>query len=204
MCFAPFDQLEERDVTISERGRFSDQMEQFSFTEIKNEMNDFSVLGQSLIPEEIIYNKDNKLEHSGIHELDLKRVYSINRHWMCGSCPHLFYNDFNGTSIYVKELFSLYPNKMNIEKFIIPKGINRFIIAELEDEKTFIELIKINGEIVVENLTLVKGESKFLEVTEFDVIEILGKYETNYLSRTIENLNYRNRVIGQFMKSLQV
>lgn len=200
ICFAPFDNLEEREVVLSQNDTFVEKRQEFSLNQINNGAERFSILGKHLFPKHIQYERKDDLKSSEIHELDLKRVYSIDRHWMCGSCPHLFYQKPNGETLYVKELFALYPAIIHIEKFIVPKNIVNFTIAELEDEETLIESIKINQKTISKNITLNKGETINFNVSEFDCIEILGTYKSDYQKRTIENLVYRNKIIGKYIK----
>ena len=108
----------------------------------------------------------------------------------------------NGKLEYVKEIFTLFPNQLNIEIIVIPQGVIKLHIAELEDEITEINSIKINGQTLVENIVLLKGDTKIVSVVDFDKVEIIGTYRTDYKNRAIENLKYRNKIIGQYIKTV--
>ena len=201
-CFAPYSNIDEREVVLSKQREFIEQIQQFSLSEINNSYEEFSLIGVNVLPENISYQKETASKHSEIHELDLNRVYSIDRYFMCGSCPHLFFRQTNGSLKYVQELFALYPGKLNLEQLIIPRAVNQLIIAELEDETTIIKSVEIKGNLILKNSSLTKGQIVVIDVSEHDSVRISGTYESIYSSRTTENLQYRNDVIGRFMKTM--
>ena len=62
------------------------------------------------------------------------------------------------------------------DSFVVPDGIKKIIIAELEDEITQIQTIKLDGKVHLSNLELQKGEEIEITVSSGQKIEVVGKY----------------------------
>lgn len=159
----------------------------------------FIVLGTYLLPEEIAYQTGTVKKSSGIHALDLTRTYTLNRDWQIGSCPHLFFEDEHGLR-YVRELFSRLPNETSTEVIHIPDGVTKLIIAELEDEETIIEEIQINGISVRSKCILRTNDTLSHDVKQGDAIVITGRYITSNLKPAPFGIQYRNTLIGRFLR----
>lgn len=168
---------------------------------IINNLNDLISYKTQLIPRTIEYKIQGNIYHQAIHSLDLTNVYSIDRDWMIGSCPHLFFQ-INEEICYKKELLANCELVTGNEVFHIPRNVTSFIIAEIEDELTEIEYILINNNIHEKNIVLHKSEYIKIPVSEHDMIEVRGKY-TPYTSNSTfkASANIRNKLVGNFLKS---
>ncbi|MGB0523149.1 MAG: hypothetical protein ACPGJS_09320 [Flammeovirgaceae bacterium] len=117
--------------------------EQIQYLELGSiqESQGIEFIGPRLVPKKINFEYLNQKLISSIHDFSFERVYWIDRHWQFGSCPHLFLVN-NGELKYQGEIFNVKPNQMQKEKIIIPFFVSELIIAELEQEITFISSIK--------------------------------------------------------------
>ncbi len=131
--------------------------------------------GPSITPLNININANNTTVKTKVHKFDFNNIYSIDRHWQYGSCPHLFYAK-DGQLNYQGEIFNDLPNKTQIEKFTIPDGVTEMIIAELEQEITHIDFIKKNESMIVKNIILNQNEDILIPVKSNDKIILNGKY----------------------------
>jgi hypothetical protein len=98
-------------------------------------------IGPRLVPKKILIEfQKQKLDYD-IHDFSFEKVYWVDRHWQCGSCPHLFFIQ-NGELKYQGEIFKVKPNQICTERFSIPKMVSELIVAELEQEVTKIYYFK--------------------------------------------------------------
>lgn len=133
-------------------------------------------IGDQVKPKSIVYN-DNEGEYEvEVHKLDFENLYLINSYWQCGSCPHLFFKTSEGKQRYSRELLVASSNGNGIDEFLVPPLISHVIIRELEDEITYIDKIIVNGNVVLSNIILAKGDFLEFPVSSHDKIVIYGKY----------------------------
>ncbi len=152
-----------------------DQIQQLEFGAIHESQN-IEFIGPRFEPKRIFIQIQKKELISDIHDFSFEKVYWINRHWQCGSCPHLFFIQ-NGELKYQGEIFKVKPNQTHIERFSIPIMVSDIIIAELEKEVTRIKSVKINEVIIDNQIVLKEGQVYSFKVSPKDIIEIEGKYE---------------------------
>ena len=133
-----------------------------------------------------------------VHDLDLNNFYEVDMAWGAGSCPHLFYV---ATKImYVRELLAHCENVIGRDEIEIPEGIIKIVIAELEDEISEFECIKVNGIEIVSKLRLEKGQTIEVDVNPGDQIQVVGRYLP--VIQTHHELSagrYRNAIIHEFL-----
>ena len=163
---------------------------------LNSENKDIIFIGNALKVKSIIYN-DNKGEYEvPVHELDFNNLYTINRDWQCGSCPHLFFILENGKQHYFREILKNASNSMGVDKLVIPKGVVKVIIRELEQEVTNIIEIKMNDIIIINDVKLCEGEKLTFDVCSGDSIEISGIYYPIYKGKSkINDMWFRNNLI---------
>ncbi len=140
----------------------------------KDDIKDILIYGGIIRPTNIAYSSQGTDFEQPIHSLDLSNFYEIDMHWGCGSCPHLFY--VGNVVHYIRELLPLCENRIGEDSFIIPEGIHKIIIAELEDEISEIESIRIDGQVVLSEIKLEKGEKIELAVSSGQYIDVVGRY----------------------------
>lgn len=110
-----------------------------------------------------------------VHEFDFQNVYSISRHWACGSCPHIFVSRVDRDAPeYRGPLFSR-PGEICETRMTLEATVHRVVVSELEQEVTTIshvdlELIDGSKVRLCDDLVLGQGEA-----VEFDIARFAGK-----------------------------
>lgn len=198
LCMAPRGNVLEESTLLVSKQNF-EYSEDLYLTNIISSKEEYSILGRFIIPTEISYSIDSSVFHIALHKFDFNRIYTLNRNWMVGSCPYLFYRDYNNCIHYIRELFTRFPGKTTIEKVLISNDVKSVLIVELEDEITIIDHLKLNNAILIKNRALYKGDFIEIEVTDDCFIEIQGRYETEstYVGR--EKTDQMNKRIGDFI-----
>ncbi|WP_057940575.1 HNH endonuclease [Algoriphagus resistens] len=163
---------------------------------------DYRNVGSFSYPRLVKYQtKDQELSLK-IHNIDYSRFYTLDRHWLIGSCPHLILKNKNGTLIYAGEVFNKSSPYIETRTFVIEKDIEEFIITELEDETTFIKLLTVNHKQVIADTLLNKGEQLKILVKENDLIRVKGYYTP--FSESTNNLDaifQQNRLVKKYMNN---
>lgn len=154
-------------------------------------------IGPSFLPKKIHFELQKEELECDIHEFSFNKVYWVDRHWQCGSCPHLFFIQ-NDILKYQGEIFSVKPNQIHIERFSTPKMVTDLIIAELEQEVTHINYLKRNETIIDRQITLKEGEVYSIKVSPNDQIEIEGKYELNSFANKTLPIKDKYNLIEEF------
>ena len=129
-------------------------------------------------PKQLKFEKMNQVFSQDIHVFNFNNLYCLDGFWNCGSCPHLFFEMNDNRLIYKGEIFNNIPKEKEKLIFNIGKSIKQIIIAELEHEITTIDYIKLNNVEIISNVSLFKGEDLKVQVSENDLLEICGYYQT--------------------------
>ena len=67
---------------------------------------------------------------------------------------------------------------MQQHEFTVPDCVVAFVVAELEDETTFVERVEINGQCTHRWITLTKGDVLRIKVRSGDQCTLSGYYES--------------------------
>lgn len=167
---------------------------------ILDNVSDTYTYGDSIFPSAMNFKKNGNIYSQEMHSFDLTNMYCIDRHWQCGSCPHLFF--MHDEMTYKRELLAHCESTVGEDSFNVPMGVKSLIIAEIEDETTEIQSIFINDRLYLSDLTLRKSE--FIEITVPDnaVVRVVGQYIPDGVSnKDIPQGIKRNDIVAQFMYS---
>jgi hypothetical protein len=156
-------------------------------------------IGPRLIPNRLNINNDQ--ESFCIHEFSMDNVYWINRYWMCGSCPHLFFINSNGKTLYQGEIFIVPPDQVSIIEIEIPENVEEVLIVELEKEITQINYLKINDKLFMSNILLNENEYFKFKVNPNDRLKIEGKYTLRLQSNEKLTIIEKKNLIEKFKKN---
>ncbi len=151
------------------------QIQQLQFGNLKKDK-PIEYIGPSFHPKSIKSIVNGRTKKSDVHEFSFNNIYWLDRHWQCGSCPHLFFNQ-GVTLKYQGEIFNIEPNTIHTERITIPNHTLELIIAELEQEKTTLLQVTKNGIIVDTKIELEETEYYTIPVKPKDIIMIKGMYE---------------------------
>ena len=144
------------------------------------------------------YKKAGKLIKTEFREFDLTNMFTFDLHWQCGSCPHLFFTGKN--TVYQRELLAHCQGSLGTDFFNTPENVTHAVIAEIEDEITFIKSISIDGKTIINDLVLNKGEVYRFPIYQGAKVIISGYYEP--YQEAFEQLPQgikRNELIGGFL-----
>jgi hypothetical protein len=94
-----------------------------------------------------------------VHEFDPNRTFIVDREWQIGSCPHLFTIDEAGFLTYRGSLFSRAPNLDQSHRLVLDLDTTGVVIAELEDETTYVDSVQIGGRCLSAGVRLSRGDS---------------------------------------------
>ncbi len=197
---APFqgDDIEEYS-SIEQELDYSEEAQVLSYGKLHETENssNFLALGPGINPVSVNIFKDENISLQEIHRFDFSNLYFIDRMWMCGCCPYIFFK--KERIKYFCEIFQKAPDMTQCFEIIVPKGVSSFILCELEYETTFISFIKINGKIIFQNRKIVKDESLEFKVKEGDIIEGSGFYTLSFKNIKQASPNRKNNIIKKFI-----
>jgi hypothetical protein len=113
-----------------------------------------------------------------------KPFVSIDNVWLAGSCPHVFWQMTDGRWFYGGEIIvSAKGAELAVQaSCVVPYGVSRLRIWELEYEETTIDWINVDGARVVELLSLKRSESFEISVLPGQVVTIQGYYSVPIVS----------------------
>lgn len=173
------------------------------FSRVLNILNpakkNMTFIGNRLIVKSLFYNNNKGAYEIPIHELDFNNLYSINRIWLCGCCPHLFFILENGKPIYQREILKNYSSIIGTEEILIPADVKKIMVIELEAEITNILSLLRNNKLIIKDTILQKGDKLLINVDEGDKIRINGKYTPfNKSYDDISDKWFRNKIIENF------
>lgn len=160
----------------------------------------FLLYGGAILPESVGGDGASGQFEQMVHQFDLTNFYTIDRNWACGSCPHLFF-DIDGLC-YARELLAHCEDKTGSDGIIVPEGAKKLIVAELEDEVTYIDSLSVNGVEIMAGVCLHKYDTLELVVMGGEEIEFVGRYVPDTLPRhEVPMGGMRNRLIYDFLSA---
>ena len=159
------------------------------------------LFGPAIWPQGVTLMQGGQQLFQGIHSFDLGNLYALERGWECGSCPHIFFQAQSSTQIaYAGECFAAHPGIPGTQTIRVPPDSDQLIIAELEQECTFLDAVLINGTIVEKNRILTRGERLAVKVAPGDFVELHGHYETSEAAADRRDPWHRNTVVSEFLQ----
>jgi hypothetical protein len=172
----------------------------YCLTSLSGNHNLIDIVGDYLELTNIEYQIGDQPHEVEPHKLDFGKLYTIDADLQCGSCPHLFFEN-NEALIHQQELFTFNPGEFETIKFTVPAGIEKMVIAEIEDEQTEIAYIKVNNKILVGQKVLNNGDHLVIDVSEGCQVEIKGRYISEWKTNNPDTRAYRNKLIHRFVQS---
>ena len=136
----------------------------------------YMFLGKSIWPVSIQGCSEGDSFTQEIHECDFSRFFTLDRDYMCGSCPHYLAVDDLGGRVYQKEIFANACNQKVIENHKIPQHCSAIEIVELEDEVTMIDSLSIGDKVNLRDLILLKGDSVLISCAEATNFKVSGGF----------------------------
>ncbi len=139
--------------------------------------NDCLYWGPILSSPSLLFVDEDRERVQGIHNIDLGNLYLLDRYWMMGSCPHMFEINSSGAIKYLGEIFTGQPEVSQTVVIKVGQDAAFLVIAELEDETTFVESVLMENRVVLEKVFLEKGEHVRISVNRADEATLTGSYK---------------------------
>ncbi len=162
-----------------------------------------ALVGPSLWPISFLLERADVRWEQKVHQLDLSNLYTIDRSWAAGSCPHIFLeHSFDSSLIYWGELWAGAPDEPRLQSLQIPQTVNALLLTELENEVAHVAEVGVNGVAIIRNQVLHRGEMLRIPVEPGDRIRLTGYYVPHASARNREpDPWWKNAVITAFMRS---
>jgi hypothetical protein len=148
--------------------------------------------GPLLLPQAVVVSTGQGMERIPIHGFDAALVYAVNTRWMMGCCPHLFAK-VDDQWRYLTSLFTRDPGITTTETVPLPPGTSDVIIAELEDEVSWLTSVTAGGTCLAKDIIMHRGDSIHLQLNGVDVLTVAGGYTPPLV--TLASRHHRNAVI---------
>jgi len=175
------------------------QVQVVSHEDLSTAFSSTALIGPVFWPHAVHIEAGAVRQEQQMHEFSLSNLYTINRHWEMGSCPHLFAMQKSSATLkYLRELFARVPGKVQMEHIIVSSDTSALLIAELEPEQTTIDYIRVNGKYVSRSVILEKGTRIWIPVQLGDVVELAGYYVAQMAGTTDPWM--RNSLIHEFLE----
>jgi hypothetical protein len=152
--------------------------------------------GPAYFPERIKFELDGFDQYQSVHALNVSNVYEIDRHWAMGSCPHAFMIGSEGSVRYLGEVLGRGSRRFVTDKLKIPSEAKAVVIAELEEETTFLSAVRSGSKTLLSEHVLHQGDFVVLEPVPSE-ITIEGYYVPNHSTSNQYPLR-RNELVGNF------
>ena len=185
---------------IVDRGEYSLATHLVNFPD--EGIDQFRVLGPRMRPNCVFMRIGTSRVTYDVHDFDLENVFTIDRSWECGSCPHLFFISVRGDVRYARELISSGVGTLARDQFDVPIGMGYVVIAELEEEVTYLQAVVQDGKMRCENVWMRRGQFLTFPVNGAEVFEVSGAYYSRSVSvPRIELAAMRNRLVCRFLRN---
>jgi len=204
LLLGPIEEVAEEQVQTDQLADTGDSIEVVNLTEFPHDdRTKFRLFGPSFWPQQVVARRVGVPLVQGIHQLNMDSVYTIDRVWQCGSCPHLFVRCADADWHYVCELI---PDGQGVEvchSIDLPSDTMELVIAELEDEVSVLTAITLDEKEVGSRVAMYKGDLLRLYVSGAKALSVIGAY---YPSRIQVDKSHgaetRNRLICQFLSNM--
>lgn len=165
-------------------------------------VNQLALIGPSLWPISFLLDRAGTSREQEIHLLDFSNVYTIDRSWDAGSCPHLFLEHAPASSLtYWGELWARAPDELQVNTIQVPQDVNALLLTELESETACVVEIRVNGVRITRNRILHRGETLRIPVTPGDRVCLTGYYVPHASARNRKPDPWvKNEVVASFMQ----
>lgn len=202
LLMSPIKESGELQVGISRVANRGDYANVLFLTNFSSQaiLSDFRLLGPRLTPKQVHVQANGVMLTQPVHELDLTNVYTLDKVWQCGSCPHVFAVTVDGNIRYVGEALAKGECRRVTQGIRIPSDVREIIIVELEDELCHISRIELDGRMAAANIHLKKGDEIRLDVQGASMLALDGAYfSTAVVIETRHAVTIRNRLVCNYM-----
>lgn len=164
---------------------------------------DLDVWGPARIPDQLRVAVSGASRTFPLRQFEPTLLYTVNRVWYEGSCPHVF-ELYGETELqYRGTAFAKGPATEQVFRLDINHGATHLMVAELESEATFIRQALVNDRLCAEAVWVTRGNPLVISVQPTDrVVEMHGYYIVPSGQATRSSSVQRNAVVRDFMRRL--
>jgi hypothetical protein len=165
-------------------------------------VNQLSLVGPSLWPISFLLERARTRRAQQLHQLDFSNLYTIDRSWEAGSCPHLFLEHSLDSSLkYWGELWAGAPDESQVHTLQVPGAVKALLLTELENEVTYVDEVCVNDVAIARRRVLHRGQTLRISVRPGDSVRLTGYYVPHASTRNREpDPWWKNQVIAAFMQ----
>lgn len=201
LLLGPIEEIGEEQVQTDQVADKDDSIEVVNLTVFSHDdRSKFRLFGPSFWPQQVVARKLGTPLVQGIHQLNMDSVYTLDRVWQCGSCPHLFARCGDADWQYVCELIPNGQGEEVCHSIDLPSDTRELVIAELEDEVSVLTAIALDEKVVGSKVIMHKGDVLQIYTSGAKTLSVIGAY---YPSRMQADKSHgaetRNRLICQFL-----
>lgn len=154
-----------------------------------------ALLGPFLWPNGIHVTGSGLHVYQEVHELDLTNVYTLDRYWEAGCCPHLFFVRPGAEIVYGGPLLARGNSTTAMSTFTVLTGVTSVLIAELEDEFTCLDSIWLDDQLHRVRQTLTRGQVFAFAVSAGVIVRIEGWYVPRFQSPALNESGFRRAML---------
>ena len=169
-------------------------------------LDSFDLIGPSIHPIGFWVEKEGADRFQAMHELDLSNVYTLDRSWAAGSCPHVFFlNTKKGICEYFGEILVGSQGEFGQTTIKVPKQFDTMIIVELEKEEAYIHRILVDKSQVLKRVILREGETVRVRGVQGQLITVEGFYISHSQDVHLRpDPRWRNELVSEYMYAKRI
>lgn len=172
--------------------------ERYSTLNVASVCEQLQVWGPARFPVEVVANTARVEAPS----FDPTRMFAVDRSWTMGSCPHVFFVHGDGSPRYRGPVFGRGQRREQVVAYEVPPGCNELIIAELEEEATYLRRVVVGGVEALAYRWLSNGESVTIAVSPGQVAQIRGYYVADPRSTTRRGMTARTNLVRRHLRHI--
>lgn len=179
--------------------------QELKITMFRREELSLDVWGPARIPIEVDLTIGAERHTSDVREFEPNLMYTIDRSWYSGSCPHIFEVHGRDRIIYHGTAFGEAPGIEQAFRVETDPGATHLVVAELESEVTFISQLLVDGHLRAAEKCVTSGNWFAVALEPGNrTIELHGYYALSPETTVASSSSERNAVVRDFMRRFRV
>lgn len=161
-------------------------------------------IGGYFAPRWLTYETLTSAREAEIHQFDPDRLYAVRADVFMGSCPHIFLLSAGARGlIHAGEILQEAECRTMTHEIRIAEDVELVVIAELEDEVTFLKEVTLDGVTLLKNIRLTQGESIKCSCVGGGILRVSGSYapaRQSQLPRAKLSLMSKQLLVDRFLR----
>tara|TARA_R110002110_G_scaffold415854_1_gene658312 strand:+ start:44100 stop:45389 length:1290 start_codon:yes stop_codon:yes gene_type:complete len=165
---------------------------------MKDVRRNIGLVGPAIFPQSLVLEVSGKKAIQPLHEFDLSNMYLLDYYFEAGCCPHVFFADKAGALSYAGQIWAYAPNLVQVHVLNVPEKVVSVLVAEIEDEVSYLQCVRVNGSSVPCVGKIERGETVRIDVEAGDVLELEGFYSPNS-EQSVKDPFVKNMFISEYL-----